>query len=234
MSKDKSEPQATIKDFLIYVVKKRILPKQAVSQCRKRKQEAMEKGYSLTVKDILLEQGYIASEAEYKKLWDDMQEEFRIRNKIAEKNQTGDQNFSIPENLLEDLLTREEIQREKYSDVPTSVILALESRWKKKKDQENPRQPIVAAALRMTQRIMDRSFFSNFSKLEIVFVAFLLIEILSTAILGIHYYWVMYGKKYQIQQVQIQIPTTDSEIIIGQIQEANHIELQKLFTNTKP
>ncbi len=222
MSETKEQP--SIKDFLIYLVKKGILPKQAVSQCRKRKQEAMEKGYSLTVKDILLEQGYIASDTEYQKLWEDMQEDFRIRSKIAERSESGDQNFSIPENLLIELISNEDFRREEHPDVPTDVILAVEARWKKKK--ESARQPLVVAALRMTQQIIVGDFLPRFSKLDLVLLVLFFLGILGTSIVGYRYCWPRYWQKYPIQQIQLQIPNDKQDVVEGKTIEVRLVEFQ--------
>ncbi|HON44871.1 MAG TPA: hypothetical protein PLR86_05975, partial [Planctomycetota bacterium] len=75
-----NEPNA--RDFLVYLLKKGILDKSVVAECRAKKQEAADKGYDITIKDILLDQGFLNGQKEYQRLWNDMLEEHRIHQKI--------------------------------------------------------------------------------------------------------------------------------------------------------
>ncbi|NUM36971.1 MAG: hypothetical protein HUU50_20705 [Candidatus Brocadiae bacterium] len=228
----------TVKDFLVYLVKKGILPKQAVSLCRKRKQEALEKGYSITVKDILLEQGYIADEKEYQSLWQSMVEDHKVLKKIQGKEDSAHQSFSLSENLLQELLSDEEFQRDKHPDVPTDVILTVFNRWKdKNSENKKKKDPKRANSLqRLTQRIQESAIYSyHFWKDPQKILACLCL--LSFSIMAVlMYQWGFSSQQYAIQRIQYNIPgnSLDKESILeGKIEKVTKKEMLSFSLSKK-
>ena len=230
-STNSSEP--TVKDFLVYLVKKGIRPKQAVSFCRKRKQEAIEKGYSITVKDILLEQGYITDEKEYQKLWNNMLEDYRVHKKIHAKEEAFSQSFSLSENILQELLSDEEFQRERHPDVPTDIILTVFNRWKEKSPESSQKKIAegkkVNSLLRLTQRIQETVpyFWKDFHRILLIlcFIGYTIMGILL-------YQWAFFSQKYTIQRIQFHIPENSldkNSILEGKIEKITKKEILPLL-----
>ncbi len=230
--KNTNSSEPTVKDFLVYLVKKGILPKQAVSLCRKRKQEALEKGYSITVKDILLEQGYIADEKEYQSLWKDMVEDHRVIKKIQGKEDVSSQSYSLSENILQELLSDEEFQRERHPDVPTDIILTVFNRWKDKDSENNNKKKSEEkrknSLQRLTQRIQETALCSsNFWK-NPEKIASCLCLISCSIMIILFYQWGLSSQKYSIQRMQFHIPGNSldkNSIIEGKIEKVTKKEL---------
>lgn len=223
---DKKEPG--VKEFLIYLVKKRILPKEAVARCRQRKQEALDKGYSLPIKDILLELGHIASESEYQKLWDDMKEEHRIRSKIEEK-EAGESNLNIPEEVLDVLISKGQVAREQFPGVPTAVIEAANSQWGKKKAK---RDHFYDAARHVTQIIRNTGYAAMANPVLTWLWVAAITSLLSSGITIGYHYWLWYRKPYHIQEIQLQIPAPPkhtTRIQPGEPQIKNLSEFRQLL-----
>lgn len=222
---EKKEPG--VKEFLIYLVKKRILPKDAVARCRQRKQEALEKGYSLPVQTILLEQGYIASESEYQKLWDDMKEEYRIHTKIEAKTNSGEENIIVPEEMLEILLSKGKVDREDFPSIPTAVIEAANIQLGKKRKTR-----ISDAARRMTQAFKGVHYAAiQNPRLTWLWGLMVISLIALTIAVGCHL-WIWYGVPYSIQQIHLQIPPPSNQATkpqAGELQQKNLAEFRQLL-----
>ena len=234
MPKEPMQPntqQATVKDFLIYLVKKGILPKEAVQKCRERKQDAIRKGYTISVKDILLEQGYIVDETEYQKLWRDMQDSYKIRRKLANNYNANPDSFSLSENVLQELISDESFQRERHPEVPTDVILTVYSRWKDQEDEDadaaSPNGVKVpgdqAAAQPVHQGIYSKIglYFNLAGGLFAAIVVFWLL-------LLVHDKFGFPFRKYWVQKIHMQIPAVIIEknsIIEGKLEQLSQEQL---------
>ena len=235
-SKNKEEP--TIKDFLIYLVKKGIISKEVVGICHRCKRDAVKKGKKITVKQILLDQAYITDEAEYQRLWQDMKEDFRIHNKIAGNKPPHDNSFTLSESTLQELITVEQIDRKRYSDVPTDIILTIFNRWKEKDSSStNIRKPnklgtYIPPLQKVTQQIHETSTYyvnSMWKYKKIILGILLSLFIVLLIVISLA---APSPKIYGIQKFQFQIPPKSdhkNRILKG---EQEKITLKQLYKNT--
>lgn len=227
---------ASVKDFLVYLVKKGILPKQAVALCRQRKEDALKKGYSLTVKEILLEQGYLTDESEYQKFWQEMEEDHRIHAKVQDKEGLAEHSYSLSENVLESMISHEDFKRDLHPDVPTDVLLTVFNRWKDNKEEsKHKKRPYsnVNVMQKLTQRIQLTAEYVPWlwQKQSTVLHFLCLLSLGGLFWVATEKWDAIYPPTYQIQKLQFHLPASlgENKILEGAVEGISMEKLQTIL-----
>ncbi|HRU51476.1 MAG TPA: hypothetical protein P5543_04725 [Planctomycetota bacterium] len=206
-----NEPNA--RDFLVYLLKKGILDKSVVAECRAKKQEAADKGYDITIKDILLDQGFLNGQKEYQRLWNDMLEEHRIHQKIENNSPEIMSCYSMSESLLQDMIDMDHSIKSQHPDVPTEVINTVRLRWNRKEESPNNNK-----ILRNPQNTVMQPQYSSTKKSSYVtsyiLYCFNVIIFIFPIVFALYRFGFLIEIPHQVQVIEIEIPDPHNHKIL--------------------
>lgn len=211
------QKEPTVKDFLVYLVKKDILPKTIVADCKARREEALKNGSDITTQEILIEKGLLKSIEEYDNYWNEMLEEIKQQDSYGEIPVTDC--YSMSENLLQSMIERETSVQDDHPDVPIDVIQTVVHRWK----DEPAHNLYMSQAQQLQQQVtVEQSKSSSSTKMIAILCSIVLLVGIAIIFLIPH--------NYTVQIIELEIPCKNNDTILeGQMKKYSNSEVRKVY-----
>lgn len=207
--------EPTVKDFLVYLVKKDILPKTIVADCKARREEALKNGSDMTTQEILIEKGLLKSVEEYDNYWNEMIEELKKQDNYNEVPVSDC--YSMSENLLQSMIERETSVQNEHPDVPIDVIQTVVHRWK-----DEPAHNLYMSQAQPQQVAVEQPQKSSSTKMIAILCSIVLFVAIAFIFIIPH--------KYNVQIIELEISYKNNEAIIeGQMKQYSNAEVKKFY-----